>query len=194
VIPPRRRRLPAWLCALLLGAGPAHAEDVLPPSFQAVLLLKALAYDQALKTRTPSGTVRILVLFRGDAPASRDTADAVLEALRQAAPAGVGGLTLEARALAFTSLPALEAALLAPKATALWVAPELADQLPGLEVISRRHAVLTAGSGEAAARAGLTLGLASKGGKPQLFVNLGSARAEGVRLDSGLLRLAQVIP
>ena len=46
----------------------------------------------------------------------------------------------------------------------------------------------------AAARAGLTLGLASRDGKPQLFVNLGAARAEGVKLDSGLLRLAQVIP
>jgi hypothetical protein len=180
--------------AVLLAAARATAQEV-PPQYQAVLFLKALAYDHALPERV-SGSVRVLVLFRPDQPesqaAARDVAASMVEAGKTTKV--VGGLPVEVREVPYIGLVGLGTVLAEKKTAAVFVCPGLENNAVGIASLTRRIGVMSGGGSEALARGGLTLGLGTKGGKATLFVNLTAAKAEGVRLDSNLLRLAQVIP
>ncbi|MEW5851016.1 MAG: YfiR family protein [Myxococcota bacterium] len=177
---------------LALPASWAWASEV-PPQYQAVLFLKALAYDQNLKARAPK-TVNVVVLHRPGAPDSEAASTALIAAMIAAGKqSGVGGTPLQVTALPFTNAAALESSLVSLGAHALFLCPGLTDAVPAITAVARRRGVLSGGGSEAYARAGVSIGLGLKDQKAVLFVNLAASRAEGAKLDSSLLRVAQVI-
>ena len=195
-----RRGVPrGWggLAAVLAGGvalapGPAHAQDV-PPQMQAVLVVKAVAYDQSLKTRA-QGAVNVVVLFRPGHAASESGSTAVTNALTGLAKkADVAGLPLRVVAMPYTTAAALDAAVQAQKATVVFVGPGLADAVGAISGVTRKRSVLTACGSEEYVRAGLSMGIVLKNDKPSILVNLAATRAEGASLDANLLRIAQVI-
>jgi hypothetical protein len=177
---------------VFLGPSSARAQDV-PPQVQAVLVVKAVAYDQSLKSRT-QGAVNVVVLSRPGHAASEAASSGVANALAELAKkSDVGGMPLRVSSMPYTTAAALDAAVQAGKTTVLFVGPGMEDGVGAISAVARKRSVLTACGSEAYVRAGLSMGIVLKNDKPSILVNLPATRAEGVSLDANLLRIAQVI-
>ena len=186
------RRPLAALLALICLAGQVRAEE-LSAAQQSLLFLRVLAYDRNLKTRS-EGALNVAVVYRGGNRDSEQARDAVVSALRDASKRiTVARLPIRAVAVEFTSPQAFENLLQSEKISAVYVCPGLGDVTFALSAVTRKRAALTATSIESAVRGGLSIGLLTREGKPELLVNLPATRAEGANLDAALLRLAQVL-
>jgi len=185
-------RFRAALLALALLAGPARAEEALPPRNQALLLLRVLAYDRGLRARVGESAT-IGVAFRpGDEP-SEAARDAMVLALKQAAESfSVAGLPVRITAVPWGKggpAPRLPTDRLA----ALYVAPGLEAEAAVIARATRERLVLTFTPARASVDAGLSIGLLYRGTKAGLVVNRSGVRAEGADLDSALLAIAEVV-
>lgn len=180
------------LAALALLAAPAAlAEEEVPMAQQAVLLLKILKFDRSLESRAgDAATIAIIYLENNrESEAVRVELQGALETAAHTVPFP---LPVKVVRLPY-SASKIDDDLNAARPTAAYVAPGLAAQLPTLSKATRKNAVLTFTSDEAAVRAGLSVGLVARGDRPGLLVNLPAAKAEGADLSSDLLRLSQVI-
>lgn len=183
----------AFLVVILLLASTARADE-LPAPLQAALLVKTLAYDHALPTRTPRAAT-VLVLFKpGDKESEQSAAELTRALQATARTSTVSNLPLRVFQAPFSDVAALETRLTGAEASALYVAPGLSGSLAAISTLTRRKSVLTACASEDALKAGLSLGFVDEGGKPALLVNIAAARAEGARLDAGMLRMARLVP
>ena len=183
------------LATALAVAAPARADDEgdLPARQKILLLLRVLAYDRNLKTRAGE-SAGVAILHRAGnerSEACRRELSASLEEV--AASSVVSGLAIQPRSLAWAGPAALDAALAPGRTSALFVCPGLEDWVPAIRAAARRRSTFTASAGRTGAEGGLSLGLVKRDGHAVLVVNLEASRAEGVDLDSTLLRIAEVI-
>jgi hypothetical protein len=185
-------RLAAAFLAIALLAGPARAEEALPARNQALLLLRVLAYDRALRARAGEAAT-IGVAFRpGDGPSESARDAMVLELTKAAESFSVAGLPVRVVAVPWARggpAPRLPAGPLA----ALYVAPGLESEAAAIARETRARKVLTFTVVRASVDAGLSVGLASRGSRAGLVLNRTGVRAEGADLDSALLAIAEVI-
>lgn len=192
----RRRVMVTMALAVLLGPlvplGVAVAADV-PVQIQALLFLKALAYDHNIKDRA-NKTVQVAILYKPGAAESERAAQGIHAAMSDAAKkSNVAGMPLTVMTLPYQGPQDLDRQMARLGTTALFVCPELGSAIPYVAAVTRKRHVLSGGGGEDYARAGLTIAFTVQGNKPALLVNLPASRAEGLALDSGLLRVAHVI-
>jgi len=182
--------------ALALVARPAPAAPpgggALPPRHQALLLLRVLAYDRALRGRDDRHATVALAVRPGDAAGeaqARELAGAVDEAAAEFTVAG-----LPARAVVVAAERGRLAARLREvrASVVLLLGAAAADPAEGCQA-AREAQVLSAAGSRAAAEGCVALGLVSDGGKARVLVNLREARAEGADLDSALLSIAQLV-
>lgn len=191
---PRRKTLGGLLAAALAAAlvpiSPA-AEDM-PPSSQALLLLRILAYDRALPSRSGGPVVVAVASRRGDA-AGEERRDELVEALREAASTfGVGGRAVRAVGISWAPERAADR-LRAEQATALVVVGALEQDASQVASVTRAARVLSVAASRAPVAAGLAVGLVHRGRKAGILVNLAACRAEGVDFHSDLLSVAEVL-
>lgn len=190
----------ALALALALAAPAARAEPAdgppaeaaLPPRHEALLLLRVLAYDRALRGRDDRHATVALAVRPADA-AGEARAQALAAAVREAAlEFTVAGLPL--RAVVVGAERGKLAARLreAGASVVLLVGAAAADPADGCQA-AREARVLSAAGSRVAAEACVALGLVSEGGKARILVNLRQARAEGADLDSALLAIAQLV-
>jgi hypothetical protein len=76
----------------------------------------------------------------------------------------------------------------------LYVAPLRTVEPASIAVASRDTQTLTLTGVPAYVEAGLAVGIGTRGGKPQIIVNLPASRAEGSRFSAKLLRLCRIVP
>lgn len=185
------------ICALLLALAVAggHARAAVDPATEAVLLLRALAYDRMLGARAKEAVV-VAVLHKAGDPASESAALAVSTALQAAAPRyTLAGLPVRIARVTFTDRGSLDAVVANQRIAALYVAPGLLDKVVDITGVSRSrsHGFLTLTGTETQLRAGLGLAVVDRNGRTTLVVNLPAVRAEGASFDAALLRLAEII-
>ncbi len=188
------RRLASALAAsiLILGAleRSARAADVAHAQ-QALLLLRALAYDRNLGSRAGSSAT-VMILFRpgnGTSEAVRDTMSSTLAAAGEKVK--VAGLTLKVVSKAYESPADLGHAL--GGVGAVYLCPGLDGSARDITAVTRVWHVLSFSGAESMVTAGVAVGFVSRDGKPVVLVNLPASKAEGADLDAALLRIAEVI-
>ncbi len=169
----------------------ALASD-LAPNYQAVFLLRILAYDRNLKNRA-GDTVNIAVVFRDGDDGSMSTKNELLAGLDKLSDAKVSDLPFRATPVPFTSAADLESTLTNMKAAAVYICPNLDGSVGAISDLTRAHSALSFTGVEGQVRSRLSIGLVARAGKPAILVNLASSRAEGADLDPALLRLAEVL-
>lgn len=181
----------AFVVAAWLVPRTALADSVAPDK-QAVILARALAYDDNLKSRA-GDSLTVAVLFKSGQGGSESAADGMLHAFKALEGVKVQGLPLHAVKLAYTSKDALHAAVTSQGIDVLYVSPGLDGDQGAIRDESKRDHVLTIASREDQLNAGLSLGVFSFDGKTTITVNLPASKEEGAAFSSELLRLARVV-
>ena len=180
----------AWAVALVacLWSRVAAADSV-PPDKQAVILARALAYDDNLHNRA-GDSLLVAVLFK---PGSDGAADAIYRAFKGLEGVKVQGLPLHVVKLAYSSKDGLHGAVSGQGIDALYVCSGLEGDQGAIRDESRRDHILTIASHEEQLITGLSLGVFMYEGKMTITVNLPASKEEGAAFSSELLRLARVI-
>jgi hypothetical protein len=169
----------------------ATAADV-PAERQALVLVRALAYDGNLQGRA-NGEVTLGVLARTGHPASDRMAGEVDRAFAALGTLKVQGLPIRSVRLAYTTAAALAAAVRTQGVDAIYVCPGLEGELDAIVGVTRSQKVISMAAQEALVHKGVSLGVFLVDGKATIFVNLPASKLEGVDFGSDLLRLARVI-
>jgi hypothetical protein len=159
---------------LLLAAGLAHAdEDRLPAGVQVVMLKKLFQFDRELETRE----AKVAVAAPDDSTAEADKVSAAF------AQVHIDAKTVKASALP-GSLGDFNVVYAAPGA-----------MTSGLKELCTKNGVLTvSGTGGQAQKGEVSVALGKKAdGKPEIIINLKSAKAEKHSFAAALLGLATVI-
>jgi hypothetical protein len=184
-------RLLAILLALSLAVPPSAGAQELSTRQRALVLLRVLAYDRALRARA-GAEVRVAVVFRPGHPASERERDELLAAFSELeARAVVAGLPVRADAVPYDGGADLVARLSAPRAAALYACAGLEDHAPAIAVAARTARLLTAAGARGPVEQGLAVGLVDRGNRAGLLVNVRAALDQGIDLDSALLAVAE---
>lgn len=188
-------KIAAAVFALVLGASlvpsASHAQQ-LPAQNQALLILRLLAYDRALPSRS-GAEVSVAVIARDGAEADAAQAE-IAQALSDLSnKTSVAGRKVRIVRIAFTSADKLDATLAQEHAVAAYVTAGLTDQLSTIIQVTRRRSVLTFSGVESHVQSGTSFAIVRRGPKSAILVNLPAAKAEGADLDSSLLRVAEVV-
>jgi hypothetical protein len=183
----------AWVLLLLVCLVPRLSRaDQVAPDKQAVILARALAYDDNLRARAGDALV-VAVLFKAGQAASESMADGVVRAFKALEGVKVQNLPLRVVKIAYAGKDALHGAVTGQGIDALYVCAGLEADQSGIRDESHRTHVLTIASREEQLTAGLSLGVFTFDGKTTITVNLPASKEEGAAFSSELLRLARVI-
>ena len=166
--------------ALLLAPAPALAQEVQAP-LALMVMLKVITYDANFAARG-SGDFVVLVPY---APGQPTKAAATVELAR-----GMELRSIKERKLRFLALPVAE--LTQTKAEAVLLHPGISGE------VAREALQLAAAAGlytlafdEQLVRDGAMLGVASSEGRPQVLVNVTSARGIGADISGTVLKKAK---
>ena len=186
-------RLIGWVLGVVVCLLPrASRADQVAPDKQAVILARALAYDDNLRGRAGDALV-VAVVFKPAQAGSESAADAMVRAFKALEGVKVQNLPMRVVKLAFTGKDALHASVSSQGIDALYICPGLEGDQGAIREESRRDHVLTIAAREEQLTSGLSLGVFVYEGKTTITVNLPSSKDEGAAFSSELLRLARVI-
>lgn len=176
---------------LLLAA--ARAEQMpLSAEAQIPLLLKVLTYDRNFERKAG----KELAIGIVHDPSDRDSAKATDEVgttLYNFRSRTVKGLPLKYYTIEFTGADDLERFAKEKGISVLYVAPGNAKDLPALLKVSEELDLTTLTGVPDYVRRGVAVGISLVQDKPQILINLASARAQGSDFDASLLRIATVL-
>lgn len=179
------------LVTLLIAAWPRHAPAAdIPPDKKALILLRVLAYDRNLPSRS-GAAVHVAVLYKtGDATSERSASDLIAAA--GVTERSVAGKPVRLVSVAF-SPDSLERDLQRVEAAAAFIAPGLEPSVARIAEITQKLGILSFSSEEEMVKTALSIGLVRRGERAAILVNLVAARAEKADLSADLLRLAEVV-
>ncbi|MFH0988437.1 MAG: YfiR family protein [bacterium] len=167
-------------------------EMTLPVEDQVPLLMKILTYDRSL---TKGGNLKIVigVLYQSSVRSSLTVKEEFLARIKQSDIVRILGQQPECHALEYVSESQVLEEMRKFRINVLYVAPLRAVPLQGIRKITIELNVLSITGIPSYVEAGLSIGIGSKGEKPQIIVNLPSAKQEGADISSQLLRIAKVL-
>jgi hypothetical protein len=180
------------LLILVLFSPLAGEEMAVPLDLQAKLLLKILTYDRNLKERADSAVV-VGIVYDAKREDSEKARSKFSKALEPYSGKEVQHLLVSHVSLEYVSWSDLSAKIKSNNVSALYVTPGNSGNLKGIIKASRADSILTATGVPKYVEAGVSVAFGSKEKKPQIIINLSSAKAEGVDFSSELLKLAKVI-
>jgi hypothetical protein len=186
----RSRLLAAALAAIVVGGGGRSARADVEAEKQALVMLRVLAYDHALASRS-GPTVRLAVVH-GESAASLSCAGrmrAVFERLVKRVV--VTGKRLEVDTIAVAQLT--EQTLAGRRVSVLYVCRGSERDVPLIAKAARAAQALSFTDQETYLQLGLSIALSAGETKIGISVNLVAARAEGARLAGQLLQLSKVV-
>jgi hypothetical protein len=187
--------VPGLCLPLAAWAGPpdaAAAFEMVPAPRQALILMRALAYDEDLHVRA-GGTINVAVVFKRGSVDSEAMAARMVRAFAALAVTEVAGLPVAASSVAYGGPESLRKAVATGGIDAIYVCDGLESEIAAVAEISRQAKALTLGSRAEYVRAGLSLGVFGGGGKTVILLNLPASRQEGAKFAADLLRLATVL-
>ncbi|MBI2505298.1 MAG: DUF4154 domain-containing protein [Candidatus Latescibacteria bacterium] len=180
------------LVALLFAAGVSFGDEPpTPVDRQAAILLKALAYDRNLETRSGE-RVSIAVLYQEGEGTALEAAE-LAEAFKIAGKDGIKGLPVTAQALAFTSIEALLKQIDTYTLNVFYIHTSLTTALSSVEQVTRSRRIISLGATRRMVEQGLALGIYSSHGVPRLALNARAGMVEGLDLDPAIILVATVI-
>ena len=193
---PRRWRAGATLVALagLLFAGrSAGAQEVaVPVDLQVPLLLKVLGFDRKLTSGTEQELV-IGVLVQAKYRTSVNVAEEVRESVKRLPGGTIAGRRVRSVGIDLDETPNLAATLGRLQVGVLYVSPLRAADLQAVMGACRSAGITTVTGVPEYVETGISIGIGSKGERPEIVINLAASRAEGADLNAQLLKLARIV-
>jgi hypothetical protein len=187
-----RRLLALILCLSLLTAHPAAAHeqgDPLPCPLQLTLLSKVLSFDRTLSGH--NGVVEVAVLYQGDYPQSEAAKSEFMRATRSFANAN--GIQLRFKAVQLEGNQNFRDVFASLRIDAVYVMPLRALDVGDLARAAAAAGVRTFSGMPDYVYEGIGVTVGNKAGRPAVYINLQTARAQGSDFSSQLLKLANVI-
>ena len=186
------------LAAIAVGAamcGPrvVSAQTMpIPVNLQIPLILKILTYDRELLQKSKS-ELTIGILYSAADPSSVQAKDDVSRILQQLADKTVRQLAIRTVVIEYKGAGDLQATVSASRIGVLYVTPGSAGQLDQILRVSRSQRITTATGVPDFVQSGVAVGIGVRQEKPQILINLASAKSEGSEFDASLLRIATVV-
>jgi YfiR/HmsC-like len=159
---------------------------------QIPLLLKVLTYDRNFEKKAGKELALGIVHDPGDRDSAKAT-DEVGTTLFKFTGRTVKKLSLKYYTIEFTGPADLERFVKEKGISALYIAPGNAKSLPALLKLSDELNLTTLTGVPDYVRRGVAVGIGVVQDKPQILINLATARAEGSDFDASLLRIATVL-
>ncbi len=180
--------------SLGFGSVPASAQDVpVPESVQLSVIARTMLFDRNFASRVGEELV-IGVLYQPEYRASRRSKDAIVEASAAQDLSRLLGLPVRVVAVpAAGSGSRVVNALARADIDIAYVTPLRMFDLDILARVCRELRIVTASGVAEYMENGIVLGIGSRGGRPEIVVNMMLARDIGVDFDSQFLQLARVI-
>ena len=169
----------------------AHEATLLSSKQVALLSLRILSFDRALAKRT-SKDARVLVLYKLTNEESELEGKNLLDALKSVRNIKVSGMPVRVYLKSFDGKQ-FASDLEKIRPAAIYVCSGLASELATITQAATQTRSLTISSTESYVKSGLSVALVAGARKVRILINLKASRAEGVRFDAGLLRLAEVL-
>ena len=174
----------------LLATTALMAQDV-PPQPQAAIIVRVLAYDRNLKTRSGKGVV-VGVIYRDDAGYKAEK-DQVVAAFKAFESQPVQGLPLRTVSHPVRDAKELGDWIAKEGPNVIYLAPNVADLIDPIQAIcAQRKAVAVTGV-RSMVEKGIPIGVVLKDKKPALIINLPASKSAGMDIDPKVLQLAEVI-
>lgn len=181
-----------WLVGGLWPLSAAMAEQPDPRDRNAIILVKALSYDERIAERAGSEMVVAVVYSTGE-PGAEDEAESWRRSFAKLSAVRFLGLPFRAIKVPAGTPERLRKTISDEGIDALFVAGAMKDELSWIQKVTRANKILTLASREPQVAAGLSLGVFVIDGKNTLLINLTAARAEGSLFSSAIFPLAKVI-
>lgn len=186
-----RRLLASLIAAMLAVTDAAGAEP--HPRQQALVLLRVLVYDRALKARA-GPAVRVAVLYRPGHAGSEHQRDRLAGELEEIARTAVAaGLPIQVLTLPYLPGAELGIRLREQRVAALFACDGLEKEAAAIARAARASRVLTLSASRRMVEEGLAVAIVDRGDRAGLVVSPRSAAEQGADLDSALLTLAELV-
>lgn len=176
---------------LVSPASIARAERLAPSQRQALLLLRVLSYDRNIEDRVKD-TVTVAVLYDPKNKASVAMQMEMVAAIEMLS----AKVTVSGRVVRVVSVPYERDAKLFQQirgAAAVYVCSGLDDHVSAISEATQRESVLSVTGQKGYVKAGLSIGIVSRGRKFVMLVNLEASRSEGVSLSAAFLAVAEMV-
>jgi hypothetical protein len=186
-------RLLSVLLCLCCGLLPLFAQEIaVPIEAQIPLLCKVITYDRDLKKRA-GGELVIAVLYQRKFKSSLNIKDEVVGALEKMEILTDTNLRLRCVAIELIDEKNLLQELVSKEVDVVYLTPTRAFDIDSITLVTRERHVLSLTGVPDYVGAGISVGVAAKGEKPQILINRVAAQEEGADFSSQLLKLAKVI-
>lgn len=171
---------------------PEETQAGVPEELQVPIFLKILTYDRSLEKRIED-TIRIGVLYFPDSPRSRKNKDAFIQNLELNKDKTINGVPFSFTEIRFVTKERLDDVASKGRINVLYVTSGGSNLHKSISRMTRAKKILTLTGRADYVADGISVGLAVREERPEIVVNLRSARAEGSDFSAGLLRLCKVI-
>ncbi len=163
-----------------------------PEELQVSIFLKILTYDRSLEVKAKD-TLRIGVLYLLENAQSKKNKDAIMENLKLNQDKTIKGVPFNFMEIEFSTEEKLEEVTKEKGINILYVTSDGSDLAKRISPITQAKKILTITGRVDYVNQGISVGLAVKEEKPQVVINLTSAKAEGSDFSANLLRICKVI-
>jgi len=167
-------------------------QEAVPEEIQVPIFLKILTYDRSLGGRVED-TIHIGVLYFPDNERSKKNKDAIIENLELNKDKTINGVPFSFIEIEFSTKKALDEVAKEKRINVLYITNDGTNMLKGISQITQSRKILTITGRVDYVSQGISVGLGVKEKKPQIVINLSSARAEGSDFSANLLKVCEVI-
>ncbi|MCK4384798.1 MAG: YfiR family protein [candidate division Zixibacteria bacterium] len=163
-----------------------------PPRVQIPILLKVLTYNRNFEKKVGDELV-IGILYDSKDDDSKKVKQEVSEILDSLSAMTVKGVPFFYVEVEYNSEDSLRNLVKSNKIDVLYIAPGGIWSLKSIVQISQKYEIPTMTGITDYVKKGISVGIGLKENKPEIWVNLDSAKAEGSNFSANLLKLCKVI-
>ena len=177
----------------ILCAGVLFSQEMATPtSTQIPLFMKILSFDRNLKSRVGSEIV-IGVVYQSKFRSSYNTQTEFIGLMLDPSFRKVENLPVRCVSLDLDEDSNFDSTLVNESVDMLYISPLRTIEMKDLIAHTREKHLLTFTGVPEYVENGITVGIGTKGEKPEVLINLTAAKTEGVDFNSQLLKLAKII-
>ncbi|KPK77859.1 MAG: hypothetical protein AMJ89_01670 [candidate division Zixibacteria bacterium SM23_73] len=170
----------------------AKEEMPVPPRVQIPILLKVLTYDRNFERKVGDKLV-IGILYDSQDDDSKKIKEKLLDVLDSLSGKTVKDAPFTYVDLGYSSEESLRNSIVSKNIDVLYLAPGGVLYLKSIVQISQKYKILTITGVPDYVKKGISVGIGLKDKKPEIWINLGSTKAEGSDFTANLLKLCKII-
>jgi hypothetical protein len=175
-----------------LGQTSAKKQLPVPPKIQIPILLKVLTYDRNFEKKVGDKLV-IGILYDSQDDDSKKVKGEVSDALDSLSEMTVKGISFFYVEIEYNLEDSLRNLVKSNQIDVLYIAPGGIWSLKSIVQISQEYKILTITGAPDYVKKGISVGIGLKEKKPEIWINLSSAKAEGSDFPANLLKLCKII-